>query len=120
MDRTYLPILKQPFNGLTQDEKNKLMREFHEIIGAVVLLTATLSLSALTQLTGLRKGTIANRLASFRSVLSVPHDGDVPVRTLHLSFRDFLLNTDSGFRVDDQKVHRKIATRCLQILSPSN
>lgn len=47
------------------------------------------------------KDDICYHLDFLHSVLGVPKYLDKPVRILHLSFRDFLLNTDSRFRVDE-------------------
>ncbi|KUL83146.1 hypothetical protein ZTR_10986 [Talaromyces verruculosus] len=116
MDRTYLPILKQPLKGLTQEEKKQFMQEFHDIIGVVILLSGPLSVRALSQVTDAKKSTVMNRLGSFRSVLSFSHDPEIPVKTLHLSFRDFLLSTDSEFHVDEEKIHAKLAIQCLCIM----
>ncbi|KAJ5902536.1 hypothetical protein N7495_003064 [Penicillium taxi] len=117
MDRTYLPILNQPLNRLKRDdEKRKFMQEFHEIIGVIILLATPLSVNALSNVTGFAKDTIKNRLDSFRSVLSISDDDDVPVKTLHLSFRDFLLGTEKEFHVDEQQVHEKMAINCLRIM----
>lgn len=51
--------------------------------------------------------------------MSIPPDHDEPVRLFHLSFRDFLLDSEiqdkTPFWVDEAKVHHRLTTRCLQI-----
>ena len=117
MDRTYLPILNQLTSGRSQTESKRLLQEFQNIIGAIILLATPLSVTALTNLINIQQGVIRNRLESFNSVLSVPSDPDVPVRILHLSFRDFLVNTTSDFHVDEGGTHRKIGAQCLRIMN---
>ena len=117
MDRTYLPILNQLTVGRSQTESKRLLQEFQNIIGAIILLATPLSVTALTNLINIQQGVIRNRLESFNSVLSVPSDPDVPVRILHLSFRDFLVNTTSDFHIDEGGTHRKIGAQCLRIMN---
>lgn len=117
MDRTYLPILNQLTAGRSQTESKRLLQEFQDIIGAIVLLATPLSVTALSNLISIEQGVIMNRLESFNSVLSVPSHPDVPVRILHLSFRDFLVNTTSDFHVDEGGTHRKISAQCLRIMN---
>ncbi|KAJ5725062.1 uncharacterized protein N7483_006419 [Penicillium malachiteum] len=116
MNRTYLPILEQPLKKLSKNEKQKLMRESHDIIGVLILFATPVSLSALAQLTGARVNSVTNRLKSFRSVLSFSDDENQPVKALHLSFRDFLLSTDSEFHVDEKRLQKTIAINCLRIM----
>src|SRR2546430_14771495 len=59
----------------------------------------------------------------FRSVLRVPADFETPVRTLHLSFGEFLLSEKlqhQPFGVDGPATHRMLLTKCLNLLSGSN
>lgn len=58
---------------------------------------------------------ISNRLDSFRSVLSIPGDQDQPVRILHLSFRDFLVQS----RPSDQVSTTRITTLLSLLDTPS-
>jgi hypothetical protein len=48
----------------------------------------------------------------FHSVLNIPELPDAPVRLLHLSFRDFLVDpgkhTTNPFWVDEKGTHRKM------------
>lgn len=117
MDRTYLPILNQLTADKSQVDLEKLQQELQDIIGAIILLATPLSVIALSKLINIRQRVIRNRLESFNSVLSVPSDPDVPVQVLHLSFRDFLVNTTSDFHVDEASTHRKIGAQCLRIMN---
>ncbi|KAJ5663963.1 hypothetical protein N7507_004694, partial [Penicillium longicatenatum] len=84
MDKTYLPILTRLVDGQHDDEKKLLLQRFQQIVGVIILLAIPVSAR-----------TIGVHLNWFQSALSIPSDQDLPVRILHLSFRDFLLATIS-------------------------
>ncbi|KAL2782618.1 hypothetical protein BJX66DRAFT_331084 [Aspergillus keveii] len=119
MERTYLPILHQLLKGRTKSDSNTLKQELREIIGVIVLLARPLSVNSLTTFLGKEISTIKARVKSFRSVLSVPEDDDIPVTTLHLSFRDFLVSPECEFRIDVADMHGHISLHCLRVMSHS-
>lgn len=45
-----------------------------------------------------------------------PGDRDLPVRILHLSFRDFLTHSRSKVFVDEPRTHKEIAESCLKTM----
>jgi hypothetical protein len=116
MDKTYLPILTRLLDDQDSDdlEQQQLLYEFQEIVGVITLLAVPLSINALSLFLGIQADQISNRLDSFRSVLSVPTNRDMPVKILHLSFRDFLVQSKSKFRVDERSKHKDIAKLCLK------
>jgi hypothetical protein len=61
------------------------------------------------------------QLDFLHSVLSIPNSEDVPIRLLHLSFREFLVDPQkqgkSLFWVDEKSTHKKLASRCLELMS---
>jgi hypothetical protein len=118
MDKTYLPILTRLLDDHESDESEQqlLLQEFQKIVGVIILLAVPLSINALSLLLGIEADQISNRLDSFRSVLSIPGDRDQPVRILHLSFRDFLVQSRTMFLVDVPKKHRDITKFCLKIM----
>jgi type II secretory pathway predicted ATPase ExeA len=116
MDRTYLPVLNQLFTSKNRSDFTLLLQEFQDIIGVIILLTTPLSVIALAQLTGISKDDISNRLNRFHSVLNIPDNHDTPVRILHLSFRDFLVNAKGHFHVDEGETHEKIVSHCLRVM----
>ncbi|KAF7712143.1 Uncharacterized protein PECH_004203, partial [Penicillium ucsense] len=118
MDKTYMPILTRLLEDQESDEseQQQLLQEFQDIVGVIILLTVPLSINALSPLLGIGADQISNRLDSFRSVLSIPGDGDQPVRILHLSFRDFLVRSSSKFFVDERRKHKEIAEFCLKTM----
>lgn len=122
-DVTYLPVMNHLFSGYGEREKEKLSVEFQNIVGSIVVLETPLSVISLAALLDLPKEDIRCRLDSLHSVLSIPTDERLPVRLLHLSFRDFLLDSPtrekSPFRVDGSEAHKKLATKCLQLMCTS-
>ncbi|KAE8326170.1 hypothetical protein BDV39DRAFT_193890 [Aspergillus sergii] len=122
MDSTYRPVLNQL---LVKDatDRNKLIEEFQMIIGAIILLVNPLSLSSLAELLETPERHISIHLDLFHSVLSIPSDPSLPIRTLHLSFHDYLVNertkgekTTAQFWVDKKEKHELIAFQCLAVM----
>jgi hypothetical protein len=104
-------------------DKEKLYHEFRTIIGSIVTLAEPLSVTSLGALLCMPTTTIARRVHSLHSVLQVPADAETPIRTLHLSFREFLLSDklqQESLGVDGPATHRMLSTRCLQLLSAEN
>jgi hypothetical protein len=120
LDATYLPILNQLVFDTSGLKRNRLIDEFRDVIGPIVLLAKPLSVSSLAQLLNIPLPIIAGRLKTLYSVLSVPSKTDVPVRMFHLSFRDFLLDpakrATNEFWVDEIKCHERIANSCLRLM----
>jgi hypothetical protein len=91
------------------------------VVGAIVLLAEPLSISSLAGLLEIPKSVISRRLVTLHSVLSVPESIDGPVRLLHLSFRDFLVDPakreNNPFWISEDASHEMIAMRCLRLLS---
>lgn len=122
LDQTYLPVLKQLEVGRSESQIEELSQEFTKIIGSIVVLADPLPTSMLANLLGTSKEDVDSSLHYLHSVLSIPSDPNSPVRLLHLSFREFLIDhkkEKSGFWfwVDEKKTHSMITTRCLERLS---
>jgi hypothetical protein len=115
MDETYIPVLNQLLDDEESDksEQQQLPHLFQKIVGAIILLTIPLLTNALALLLGIEANQISSLLDSFRFVLSVPTDRDLPNRILHLSFRDFLVQSESEFLVNEPNKHKDIAFLCL-------
>lgn len=121
LDATYLPILSQLFDE--DEDKERWASEFREIVGSIVILESPLSIISLAHLLCIPKDDISCRLDSLHSVLSIPKSDDVPIRLLHLSFREFLIDArkqgKSLFWVDEEETHERLATQCLKLMSSS-
>ena len=117
---TYLLVLNQQVIGFDEQEKKEALEEFRDIVGPIILLAAPLSISALAQILGVSGRDINDRLALLHSVISVPQAKGSGIHLLHLSFRDFLVNSDvretNPFWIDEKHVHEAMATNCLRLL----
>lgn len=121
LDRTYLPILDQLFDDEDKLDNERRTSEFRELVGSIVVLQSPLSIVSLAHLLNIPQEDINCRLDLLHSVLNIPVDKDKPVRLLHLSFRDFLLDNQkrgkSPFWVDERQTNEKLARKSLQLLS---
>ena len=124
LDRTYLPVLDQLLSEQEEDEKETWLQAFREVVGSVVVLKSPLSAVSLARLLQVPQEEVKCRLDSLHSVLSVPNSENGPIRLLHLSFREFLVNPQkqgkSPFWVDEKSTHQKLASRCLELMSGSS
>ncbi|KAH8690887.1 putative G-protein beta WD-40 repeat-containing protein [Talaromyces proteolyticus] len=117
---TYLPVLNRLLINQTGTKKQQLIKEYREVIGAVLMLEASLSVVSLSKLIDMRIENIRIRLDSLHAVLAVPNNNTDPVRLFHLSFRDFLL--DSGTRdqtslwIDKDEMHTSLTRQCLKVM----
>ncbi|KAB8237945.1 uncharacterized protein BDW43DRAFT_321130 [Aspergillus alliaceus] len=121
MDKIYLPVLNQ-LTGDEEGNSKELVEELQDIVGVIIVLTPPpppppLSIESLARLLQISAGDISELLASLHSVLNIPSRREAPVRILHLSFRDYLLITDSPFHVHEQETHRTIAIHCLRVMA---
>lgn len=123
LDATYLPIVNGLVDGLSNAEKRHVCERFKHIVGSIVTLASPLCILSLARLLDTPLDVIEDQLDLLHSVLYVPPDPQNPVRLLHLSFRDFLVDPEKAklverypFWVDEQKAHQKLATHCLELL----
>ena len=124
LDGTYLPVLNQLLVDRDDSEKEELLRNFHAIVGTIIVLIDPLPTHSIARLLGVPKGLINRRLNPLHSVLSVPADNKSSVHLLHLSFRDFLLDDKkrgtNPFWVDEEQKHKAITASCIRLLSNHN
>ncbi|KAI1823237.1 vegetative incompatibility protein HET-E-1 [Xylaria intraflava] len=120
LNAMYLPVLEQQLSGLPKKDRAVALECFRRVIGSIILLASPLSTSALARLLNTTTSEINDQLISLHSVLSIPPSSSAPVRLLHLSFRDFLVdasNDENLFWVDEKEGHKQLAIRCIQIMS---
>ncbi|KAM6508444.1 hypothetical protein FALCPG4_018299 [Fusarium falciforme] len=121
LDATYLPILNKLILGLSNKQRDNVLERFREIVGSIVVLASPLSIYALGRILDMSKATIDGQLDMLHSVLSVPSSVEPPVRLLHLSFRDFLLDSEKEgknlFWVDEKQAHDRMATNCIRVMN---
>jgi hypothetical protein len=108
LDGTYLSVLEQLLNEQKDDEEEWLT-EFREVVGSIVVLESPLSTTSLACLLQLSREEVRCQLDSLHAVLSVPNNEETPVRLLHLSFREFLVDPKkqgkSLFWVDEESIY---------------
>jgi NACHT domain len=119
LDNIYTQILQHSFKRV--GNKESIAKSFKRIIGSIVILFEPLSALALAKLLSEQKETVTLRLRHLHSVLNIPKHQDHPIRLLHPSFRDFLLDKqrccDQHFWVDEKKAHGSLAESCLRLMS---
>lgn len=120
MDGTYMPVFNQLLIGLDEWESREMVQNLKEIVGVIILLANPLSITGLGRLSNVKIDEVMDRLDLLRSVLNVPDSLDAPVRLLHLSFRDFLIDPKkkdkTPFWIDEKEMHRKVTSQCLQVM----
>ena len=121
LEATYRPVLDRLLVG-SEGAKRSAVARFRVVVGSIVLLAEPLSIRSLARLLDIPEGTLFHQLQPLHSVLSVPASTNSPVRTFHLSFRDFLVDRQGKhpFGVDDRQTHEHLAVRCLELLSTSD
>ncbi|KAB8293705.1 hypothetical protein EYC80_009191 [Monilinia laxa] len=123
LDATYLPVLNQLIFEVNPSQRRGILQDFKQVVGSIVILASPLSATSLDRLLGVPEGTVGSRTDLLHSILSIPSRPDHPIRLLHLSFRDFLTDTEkretNPFWVDEKDAHKNLATRCLELLSTS-
>ncbi|OJJ81248.1 NACHT and WD repeat domain-containing protein [Aspergillus glaucus CBS 516.65] len=120
LDGTYLPVLNRLSANHGEKRKRELVKEFQDVVGTIIILESPLSIISLSKLLGIPKGLINTRLNRLHSVLQIPDHETMPVRLFHLSFREFLLDTNTRektpFWIDEKEMHQKIAVQCLTVM----
>ncbi|MCJ1425618.1 hypothetical protein MMC29_003518 [Sticta canariensis] len=122
LDSMYMQILKQlPVIRIAgKRDKSRLDERFKHIVGSVVTLFDVLSPIALAGLLNISVEVVGLTLDSLHSVLNIQKDPTLPVRLLHPSFRDFLVDNDrcddSRFYINQELAHMELARSCLQLL----
>ena len=121
--KTYLPILDQLLLEKEGEEPDAMLGEFREVVGPIILAADPLSIAALASLLDIDEEDIRDRLEGLHSVLQIPSNLHDPVRLLHLSFRDFLVDPKrkdkGGFWIDEVQTHKRLADYCLRRLNES-
>lgn len=121
LERTYLPILGKVVVSDSKRERTRKIEAFRQVIGPIILLGNPLSAVSLSKLLHIPIEKIGEVVTHLHSVLDIPSDANAPIRLFHLSFHDFLLDSETGdsneFWIDETRVHRELAHKCLQLLN---
>ena len=120
LDAIYLPILNNLIQGLPARKREESLGRFRRIVGTLAILARPLTTSALGRLLEIPKGTVEMQLDSLHSVLQIPSSPEIPVKLLHLSFNDFLLDPERranhAFWIDEKETHAAVVKECLRVL----
>jgi hypothetical protein len=120
LNNIYTTVLNNSIQDYTDEEKEEHCRAIRYILGSIVALFSPLSAQSLDQLLDVAEG-IRPTLEDLHAILDIPDDQSRPLRLLHPSFRDFLLDQkrcgDNKFYVDKKSTHENLARRCLELMS---
>jgi hypothetical protein len=124
LDEIYTQILQRSVHKIQAGpDKDQLLQRFKRVVGSFVILAEPVSASTLARLLQIRPEEVNLRARHLHSVLNIPRNPNRPVRLLHPSFRDFLLDEqrchDRLFWVDKKQAHQTIANRCIRLMSSS-
>jgi len=122
LDGIYTALLQHSVLGKRGfQECEQLAGRFRQVVGSIVVMFNTMPARNLAQLLQIPSKTISRTLDSLHSVLNVPENESQPVRLFHLSFRDFLLDSqrcsDSRFQIDEKERHTSLFRRCMEHIS---
>jgi hypothetical protein len=124
LDEMYSQVLKSSvYINYEEEDRQEVIDLFKQTVGSIIILSDTLSRAALASLLGLQMSEVDEILERLQAVLDVPDTPDLPVRLLHPSFGDFLLDKnrcrDLNFLVDEMQAHQTLADRCIRLMSSS-
>ena len=107
--RAYNPILLRYLRS-PSSRRAELIADFKAIVGPIVVIMEPLSIGVLASLLRIDRARVSTRLMTLHSVLSVPPEDmtDVPVKILHMSFANFLLDRSKNmhhFWIDEEQTH---------------
>jgi hypothetical protein len=122
LDEMYSQLLQHSFEKVKEEkDKERLFETFRRIIGSFIILFEPLSATTLAKLLHTLQETVNLRVRHLYSVLNVPENQSLPIRLLHSSFRDFLLDNqrchNQSFGVDEKQTHKTLANHCVQLMS---
>ncbi|KAF5623564.1 heterokaryon incompatibility protein het-E-1 [Fusarium sp. NRRL 25303] len=120
MELTYGPVLGQLLgSNCSKRKKETIIHEVKRIVGTIINLATPLSSSALSRLVNIDQKTIDVRLDFLHSVLSIPSSSSEPIRMLHSSFRDYMMDPDiegNPFRINEKTSSRELVGDCFQAM----
>ena len=122
MDRTYKPILDCILDG-DEEHNAMLVQKLRNVVGPMVVLADHLPVNSLASLLQMDSWHVSRQLDHLHSVLDITDDLNRPIRPLHLSFPNYLLDARrrnrNQFWIDETAVHRHLAYKCIELLRSS-
>ncbi|KAF2224605.1 hypothetical protein BDZ85DRAFT_289169 [Elsinoe ampelina] len=123
LGKTYGPILQHIIAEQGPEAHDQTVTRFKQVVGPIVLLADPLSAASLSALLDIPLEDIAETLSRLHSVLDIPESRHGLIRTLHLSFVDFLVTCQPGILaelwIDETATHAALLERCLHSLECS-
>ena len=125
IDQTYKPILDRILNisGKRNELQELTIKIFRNMVGSIIVLADYLSIDSLANLLQMDRLDIYNLLRHLHSVLDNVDDLNRPIRPLHLSFANYLLEPKrcptNQFRIDEMATHTYLAYKCIDLLRSS-
>ncbi|KAL8689298.1 MAG: hypothetical protein Q9218_004999 [Villophora microphyllina] len=122
LDAMYMQVLKSALTlGQNEAEASALCIRFRHVVGAIVTIFDELSIPALGELLSMTPRSVDAALSRLHSVLDLSPDGQSPIRLLHPSFHDFLIDgrrcKDERFCVNKTLAHGELVSVCLETMS---
>ena len=119
LDSLYMSILQEAFCDNDPGDDAKV----RSVLGAVVLAVHPLSPSSIAILLDFDTEEVLPLLSLVQSLLSLQEDPDLPVRSFHKSFPDFITDPErcvnARFRVCPADHHSELLIGCLQLMNRS-
>ena len=119
INQLYTKVLQQMSMDDPSDNTQPYL-QFQSVVGAVLLIFNPLSIEDLSHLLGPSTQHIKYTIRSLHSLLCVPENTEEPIRILHKSFPDFLMDPhrceDTRFFIEPAVHHAEILLACLRLM----
>lgn len=124
LDNMYAAILEQSVpEDSTDVEKEEIYHLRQRVLGSLVVLFDSLSVSSISRLLDTGEDYISQTVYELHSLLDVPAAKTAPLRLHHSSFRDFITNkercTDPRLVVSTKHAHQTLVKDCVLLMSRS-
>lgn len=114
-------------DDFSAQEAQEVTLRLRQVVGSVILLLDNLSAEELARLVfpSLSAGgvLVQDTLDSLHAIFDVPEDLSKPIQMLHLSIRDFLVDSircpDVRFHIDQPQMHLDLFSNCLDLMKGS-
>ena len=118
LDEIYSKVLTLSIKHRTRKERSNIHALFRNVVGSIIMLYEPFTVTTISSLLGLDKSNVTRLLSAFHGVINVPAQEE-PIRIIHLSFREFLLDRKrcaDDFWIDAATTHSDLFARCLNVM----
>jgi WD40 repeat protein len=121
-DAIYLTILSKAIgNDLPVQEQVNLGDALFAVLGTVAALATPVNRNTLSTFAEVSPDLVNQALHGLHSIFAIPDDVLQPIRLLHASFREFVMDpdrcSDVRFLIDGKQHHKILAKRCLSLMA---